>query len=83
MKGKLSENARLACSDQVNRGLRRSALLGIPAAMLLALILGSSVPAPRRVIFVLLVSVGDIVTFFGAHRYLSRRKHGVAAICRV
>jgi diguanylate cyclase (GGDEF)-like protein len=76
VKGKLSENARLACSDQVNRGLRRSALLGIPAAMLLALILGSSVPAPRRVIFVLLVSAADIVTFFGAHRYLSRRKQG-------
>jgi len=40
----LSQNARLACGDQVNRGLRRSALLGIPASTLLAMILGSSVP---------------------------------------
>ena len=72
----LSENARLACNDQVNRALRRSSLLGIPASTLLALILGSSVPASRRVTFVLLVSVADIVTFGGSLWYLARRKRG-------
>jgi hypothetical protein len=72
----LSQSARLACSDQVNRGLRRSALLGIPAAALLALILGSSVSAPRRIAFVLLVIVADIITFVGSLRYLSRRQRG-------
>jgi diguanylate cyclase (GGDEF)-like protein len=72
----LSQSARLACGDQVNRGLRRSALLGIPASILLALILGSSVPASRRIAFVLVVTVADIVTFVGSLRYLSRRRSG-------
>ena len=48
---------RLACADQVNRALRKSSLLGIPASTLLALILGSSVPTSRRVAFVLFVSL--------------------------
>jgi diguanylate cyclase (GGDEF)-like protein len=72
----LSQSARLACGDQVNRGLRRSSLLGIPASILLALILGSSVPAPRRISFVLLVAAADIITFWGALRYLARRERG-------
>lgn len=72
----LSQNARLACNDQVNRALMRSSLLGIPASALLALILGSSVSAQRRLIFVLLVSVADLVTFAGSIWYLSRRRRG-------
>ncbi len=72
----LSENARLACGDQVNRGLRRSALLGIPASALLALILGSSVPGSRRLAFVVFVTIADILTFAGALAYLARRKRG-------
>ena len=72
----LSQNARLACSDQVNRSLMRSSLLGIPASTLLALILGSSVPAQRRLIFVLFVSVADLLTFGGSIWYLRRRKRG-------
>ena len=72
----LSENTRLACGDQVNRALMRSSLLGIPSSVLLALIMGSSVPASRRVIFVILVSVADVVTFFGSLHYLARRRRG-------
>ena len=72
----LSQNARLACNDQVNRALKRSSLLGIPASALLALILGSSVPAQRRWTFVVLISVADLVTFAGSARYLARRKRG-------
>ena len=72
----LSQNARLACSDQVNRALMRSSLLGIPASTLLALILGSSVPAHRRLIFVLFVSFADLLTFGGSVRYVVRRKRG-------
>jgi diguanylate cyclase (GGDEF)-like protein len=74
----LSQNARLACNDQVNRALMRSSLLGIPASALLALILGSSVSAQRRLIFVLFVSVADVVTFAGSLWYLARRRRGDA-----
>jgi len=67
---------RQACDDQVNRALRRSALLGIPASSLLALIIGASVPLANRIAFVMFVSVADIVTFIGANWYLARRKRG-------
>ncbi|MGO9874382.1 MAG: putative bifunctional diguanylate cyclase/phosphodiesterase [Acidimicrobiia bacterium] len=77
MKGTpLSAEVRLACDDQVNRALRRSALLGIPASSLLALIIGSSVPLPNRLAFVLFVSVADIATYIGSIWYLARRKRG-------
>jgi len=72
----LSAEVRQACDDQVNRALRRSALTGIPASSLLALIIGSSVPLPNRIAFVLFVSVADIVTFIGSSWYLARRKRG-------
>ena len=79
MKGTaVSPAVRQACDDQVNRALLRSALLGIPASILLALIIGKSVPAPNRVSFVLFVSVADIATFIGARRYLALRKRGEA-----
>jgi diguanylate cyclase (GGDEF)-like protein len=66
----------LACADQVNRGLRRTALLGVPASILLTVILGSSVPINRRVAFVLFVSVSDLLTFAGSCHYLARRQRG-------
>ena len=67
---------RLACADQVNRALRRTALLGIPASTLLALILGSSVATSRRVTFVAIVCIADLATFAGSCRYLARRGRG-------
>ena len=77
MKGSsLSAEVRLACDDQVNRALRRSALTGIPASILLALIIGNSVPMPNRIAFVLFVSVADIATFIGSIWYLGQRKRG-------
>jgi diguanylate cyclase (GGDEF)-like protein len=72
----LSDEVRSACADHVNRALRRTALLGIPASTLLALILGSSVPTSRRVAFVVFVSVADLATFMGSCRYLARRQRG-------
>jgi hypothetical protein len=72
----LSDEVRSACADQVNRALRRTTLLGIPAATLLAFILGSSVPTSRRVAFVLFVSVADLATFAGSWHYLARRRRG-------
>jgi diguanylate cyclase (GGDEF)-like protein len=72
----LSDAVRLACADQVNRALRKSSLIGIPASTLLAFILGSSVPAPRRVAFVVLVTVADVLSFAGSCRYLARRARG-------
>jgi diguanylate cyclase (GGDEF)-like protein len=60
----------------VNRALRRTSLLGIPAATLLAVILGSSVPTSRRVAFVLCVSAADLATFAGSWHYLARRRRG-------
>jgi diguanylate cyclase (GGDEF)-like protein len=58
------------------RALWRSSLLGIPASTLLALILGSSVPASRRIGLVVFVSIADIVTMASAGRYLRRRHRG-------
>lgn len=72
----LSEAARAACLDQVMRALWRSSLLGIPASTLLALILGSSVPASRRIGLVVFVSIADIVTMLSAGWYLRRRRRG-------
>jgi diguanylate cyclase (GGDEF)-like protein len=73
----VSPAVRLACDDQVNRALLRSSLLGIPASILLALIIGTSVPAANRIAFVLFVSVADIATFIGSRWYLAQRKRGV------
>jgi diguanylate cyclase (GGDEF)-like protein len=72
----LSDQVRLACADQVNRALRRTTLLGIPASTLLALILGSSVPTSRRVAFVLIVWMADLATFTGSILYLAKRERG-------
>ncbi len=60
----------------MNRALRRTTLLGIPAAILLAMILGSSVATSHRVAFVLFVAVADIATFAGCSRYLAQRRRG-------
>jgi len=67
---------RQASADQVHRALRRSALVGIPASTLLALILGSSVPLPRRLTFVAFVWVADVVMFSTSGWYLRRRRRG-------
>ncbi len=72
----LSVAARAACLDQVMRALWRSSLLGIPASTLLVLILGSSVPASRRISFVVFVSIADVVTMACAGWYLRRRRRG-------
>src|SRR6476646_1375840 len=78
MKGKpVSPAVRLACDDQVNRGLLRTSLLGIPASILLALIIGNTVPVAQRAAFVLFVSVADIATFLGSVWYRNRRKRGI------
>ena len=75
MKGSpVSPAVRQACDDQVNRALTRSSLLGIPASILLAVIIGSSVPAANRIAFVLLVTAADLAAFAGSMRYLRRRR---------
>ena len=43
---------------------------------MLALILGSSVPTSRRVIFVLFVSLADLAVFVASGVYLARRRQG-------
>jgi diguanylate cyclase (GGDEF)-like protein len=58
------------------RALWRSALLGIPASTLLAMILGSSVPVSRRIAFVVFVSVADIASMACAGHYLRVRRAG-------
>jgi hypothetical protein len=75
-RNQLSDAARSACLDQVMRALQRSALLGIPASLLLVLILGNSVPLDRRIVFVVTISIADIITMFYAVRYMSRRRRG-------
>jgi diguanylate cyclase (GGDEF)-like protein len=72
----LSVEVRQASADQVHRALRRSALVGIPASSLLALILGSSVSLPRRLAFVLFVWIADVVMFSTSGWYLRRRRQG-------
>ncbi len=67
---------RQASADQVHRALRRSALVGIPASSLLALILGSSVSLERRLTFVMFVWIADVVMFSTSGWYLRRRRRG-------
>jgi diguanylate cyclase (GGDEF)-like protein len=67
---------RTACDDQVVSTLWRSALLGIPASLLLATILGPSVPVYVRVEFVALVSIADIACFAVMTHYRRRRRRG-------
>ncbi len=74
--GSLSVEVRQASADQVNRALRRTALVGIPASSLLALILGSSVPLSRRLAFMAFVWAADVVMFSTSGRYLRRRGRG-------
>lgn len=69
-----SDEVRVACTDHVHRALRRSALIGIPASALLAVLLGPTVPLDRRIAFVAFVSLADIVTFATSHVYLVRRR---------
>ena len=71
-----SDGVRVACTDQVNRALRRSTLGGIPGSLVLVLVLGSSVPLAERIAFVALVSGADIATFVVTSWYLARRKRG-------
>ncbi len=70
----VSERVRLACFDAVNRAFMRSTLIGIPASIVLAMILGSAVPFANRVAFVLAVSVADVFAFIASVKYLHRRK---------
>src|SRR4051794_12315676 len=72
----MSDAVRVACLDQVNRALVRSSLIGIPAASLLAVIIGDAAPVNRRVIFVLFVALADIFTFVAARIYERRRAAG-------
>jgi diguanylate cyclase (GGDEF)-like protein len=74
--GSLSVEVRQASADQVNRALRRTALVGIPASSLLVLILGASVPLSRRLLFMAVVWAADVVMFSTSGRYLSRRERG-------
>jgi diguanylate cyclase (GGDEF)-like protein len=71
-----SEAVRLACLDTVNRGEFRSALFGFPAATLLAVIFGASVPVANRIAFIVCVSVADVAMFLVAWHYLRRRRRG-------
>jgi hypothetical protein len=74
----LSDGARLACLDQANRALFQSALVGVPASILLVLILGASVPIEARRSFVAVVCLADVVTFLASGAYLRRRRNGEA-----
>lgn len=76
----LGDAAQRACLDHVNRAVRRSALLGIPASTLLVLILGGSVRFGAGVAFVVCVSAADIFTFIVTSRHLRRRARGALAI---
>ena len=74
----VSAAVRTACNDHVVSAVWRSALLGIPASLLLAVILGSSVPMSARAAFVLFVSVADIACFVVLTSYRRRRRRGEA-----
>jgi diguanylate cyclase (GGDEF)-like protein len=69
-------SAQRAGLEQVYRSLVKSALVGIPASTLLALILGSSIPFSRRVVFVVSVSAADVFTFVASRRALARLEAG-------
>jgi diguanylate cyclase (GGDEF)-like protein len=71
-----SPQVRRACTEQVNRAIFRTTMLGVPGAAVLAVILGSSVPANRRLAFVLAVTVADLIAFAVTGWYVMRCKRG-------
>jgi diguanylate cyclase (GGDEF)-like protein len=62
------------CLDHVNTMLLRGTLFGIAGAGVLALLLGDSVPAHRRLVWFALVSVATICSFLAAVAYQWRRR---------
>jgi diguanylate cyclase (GGDEF)-like protein len=72
----LSLEARLACDDHAYRAIKKSALLGIPASLLLVVILGSSVPPIERVAFGGFIAAADVTAFLVSAHYLARRRRG-------
>ena len=72
----MSLEARLACDDQAYASVLKTALLGIPASLLLVVILGSSVSAGERIAFVAFVAAANVSSFFGSRSYLARRRRG-------
>jgi diguanylate cyclase (GGDEF)-like protein len=75
-RGSVPSEVRIACNDQVVLAVWRSALLGIPASVVLVLILGSSVPLAARIEFIVLVSVADVTCFAVLSSYRRRRRRG-------
>jgi diguanylate cyclase (GGDEF)-like protein len=74
----VTDRARVACTDQANRALMRSSLVGIPASALLGALLRPAVAQRPLLMCVSFVWVADITTFFGARAYLKRRGRGEA-----
>ena len=72
----MSLEARLACDDQAYASVLKTALLGIPASLLLVVILGSSVSAGERIAFVAFVAAANVSSFFVSRSYLARRRRG-------
>jgi diguanylate cyclase (GGDEF)-like protein len=78
----MSLEARLACDDQAYASVLKTALLGIPASLLLVVILGSSVSAGERIAFVAFVAAANVSSFFVSRTYLARRRRGSQLLAR-
>lgn len=72
----LSLEARLACDDQAYRAVKKSALVGIPSALLLVAILGNDLPVQERIAFVAFIAAADVAAFTCSAVYLARRRRG-------
>lgn len=65
------------CLDHVNTMMLRGSGFGIAGAGVLVLLIGSAVPLERRLLWLGLVSVMTLASFFAALGYQLRRRHTV------
>jgi diguanylate cyclase (GGDEF)-like protein len=72
----MSLEARLACNDHAYAAVLKTSLLGIPASLLLIVILGSSVSVGERLTFVAFIAGANVASFLVSRTYLARRRRG-------
>ena len=65
------------CLDHVNAMMLRGTMFGIPGAAVLALLIGSAVPAGRRLCWFTIVAAATVLSFVTAVAYQRRRRRMV------
>jgi diguanylate cyclase (GGDEF)-like protein len=73
----ISEEARLACLDQVNSSVLRAGIAGAVGALLLVFIFGHSLPLRQTIAWAATVAVVNLASAAAAGAFLKRRRRGV------